>query len=99
MLAYADLMLRSCVTLRTVIFTAVEEEDVWASFKMLLVIMGIDYSLIILNFWTLYQFAQVNMLKVTHFRLKVKIKLSFRSTYIFREGVVRHWNFRKDIFT
>ena len=71
MLAYADLMLRSCVTLRTVIFTAVEEEDVWASFKMLLVIMGIDYSLIILNFLTLYQFAQVNMLKVTHFRLKV----------------------------
>ena len=50
MLAYADLMLRSWATLRTVIFTAVEEEDVWASFKMLLIIMGIEFALLTLNF-------------------------------------------------
>ena len=50
MLAYGDLMLRSWATLRTVIFTAVEEEDVWASFKMLLIIMGIEFALLTLNF-------------------------------------------------
>ena len=40
-------------------------EDIWGAFKMLLIIMGIDFSLLVINFGILYKFAGVNMLKVT----------------------------------
>ena len=39
-------------------------EDIWAAFRMLLIIMGIDFTLLIINFGILYKFAGVNCLKV-----------------------------------
>ena len=75
-------------------YTAVE--DVWASFEMLLIIMGIDFALLILNFCTLYQFAEINMLKVTQFVLNVKIKQNLRSTCIFRKSMVWHLDSSRD---
>ena len=41
--------------------------DIWASFRMLLIIMAIDASLLIVNFSTIYKFAKVNIFNVRDF--------------------------------
>ena len=63
-------------------FHYVAVEDIWSSFEMLCIIMGLDIVLLVITVMSLYIFAGINFFKVTELTARFFTDLIWRQVYL-----------------